>query len=111
MVMKRWLIVLALITPALLLVFFSLVPQADTSSPQPIFHFYVVTFISFAAAVVSILLAVSLGSDAKPRHRLASMAFGLVGIIFFTHGFATNGALLNYSRPSRRSPGSPCLAR
>jgi signal transduction histidine kinase len=97
--MKRALILLALIAPALVLVFFTLVPQADTATPQPIFHFYIVTFIAFASAVVAILLASSLGSEAKPRHRLASMAFGLVGIIFFTHGFATNGALLSHSHP------------
>lgn len=97
--MKRALIILALIAPALLLLFFTLVPQADTATPQPLFHFYIVTFITFASAVVAILLAASLGSEAKPRHRLASMAFGLVGIIFFTHGVATNGALIAHSHP------------
>jgi signal transduction histidine kinase len=97
--MKRALILLALIAPTLLLIFFSLVPQADTATPQPIFHFYIVTFIAFSSAVVAILLASSLGSEAKSRHRLASMAFGLVGIIFFTHGFATNGALLSHPHP------------
>jgi signal transduction histidine kinase len=97
--MKRWLIILGLIAPALVLIFFALNPQADTATPQPLFHFYVVTFITFAAAVVSILLATSLGTDAKPRHTLAAMAFAVVGVIFFTHGFATNGALLSHSHP------------
>lgn len=51
--MKRSLIILILIAPALVNVFFVLIPQADMASPQPIFHFYSVTFISLAAAVVS----------------------------------------------------------
>lgn len=97
--MKRWLIILALIAPGLVLLYFWLNPQADTSTPQPLFHFYVVTFTTFAAAVVSILLATSLGAEAKPRHTLAATAFAVVGVIFFTHGFATNGVLLSHNHP------------
>jgi predicted membrane-bound dolichyl-phosphate-mannose-protein mannosyltransferase len=73
--MKRCLVGLALIVPALALIYFTLQPQANTSSPQPLFHFYVVTFMSFAAAVVSILLTTLLGTQAQARHTLAALAF------------------------------------
>ncbi len=98
--MKRLLIILALIAPALALVFFWFNPQADILYSIPIAHFYIVTFITFSAAVISILLASSLGADAKPRHILASAAFAVVGSVFFSHGLATPGALIDHFHPA-----------
>ena len=97
--MKRWLIGLALIAPALLLIFFSIQPSADLVARLPLFHFYIVTFITFAAAVISILLSAALGPEAQPRHVLAAVAFAVIAIIFFTHGLATPGALLAGQHP------------
>lgn len=98
--MKRILILLALVAPALILVYFKLQPQADRTVSIPIFHFYLVTFITFAAAVISILLTVTLGMNGQPRHVLAATAFAVIGSIFFSHGLATPGALIDHSHPA-----------
>lgn len=98
--MKRILITLALLTPALGLLYFTLQPQADKTVSLPIFHFYLVTFITFAAAVISILLTVTLGMDGQPRHVLTAAAFAVIGSIFFSHGLATPGALIDHLHPA-----------
>jgi signal transduction histidine kinase len=98
--MRRILIVLGLIAPALVLLFFWLEPQFDVNSPQSLGHFYVVTFTAFSAAVISLLLLTALGRDARPRHVLAATAFVLISAIFSTHGFATNGALITTFHPA-----------
>src|SRR3972149_4520855 len=98
--MKRILVVTALVAPAILLVFFRLAPRADLSLSLPLPHFYVVTFTTFAAAVVSILLGAALGPEAKPRHVLAAAAFAVIGSIFFSHGLATPNALIDHFHPA-----------
>ena len=98
--MKRILIILALFAPALLLLYFTLQPQADKSVNVPIFHFYLVTFITFAAAVISILMITTLGMDSQPRHVLTAAAFVVIGSIFFSHGLATPGALIDHYHPA-----------
>ena len=74
--MKRIVIILALLAPALALLYFNLQPQADRNVNLPTFHFYVVTFITFSAAVVSILLTATLGLEGQPRHVLAKNSAG-----------------------------------
>ena len=98
--MRRILVILALIAPAVSLVYFWLQPQADLVSSQPIFHFYLVTFITFSAAVISILLTATLGFEGQPRHVLAAAAFAVIGSIFFSHGLATPGALIDHVHPA-----------
>ncbi len=101
--MKRVPIILtifALLAPALGLIYFTLQPQADQTVSLPIFHFYLVTFITFAAAVISILLTVTLGLGGQPRHVLAATAFAVIGSIFFSHGLATPGALMDHNHPA-----------
>ncbi len=98
--MKRILIILALLAPAIVLVYFNLQPQADRNVNLPTFHFYVVTFITFSAAVVSILLTATLGLEGQPRHVLAAAAFAVIGSIFFSHGLATPGALIDHAHPA-----------
>jgi signal transduction histidine kinase len=97
--MKRLLIFFALILPGLALGFLALFPQYDRVIPAPLPHFYVVTFTTFTAAVISILLLTALGADTKTRHRLAAGAFAFMGAVFFTHGFATPGALIDHAHP------------
>jgi len=98
--MKRILTILALLAPVLVLLYFTLQPQADQTVSLPIFHFYLVTFITFAAAVISILLTATLGLEAQPRHVLAAAAFAVIGTIFFSHGIATTGALIDHFHPA-----------
>ncbi len=98
--MKRILVILALLAPAAALVFFWLQPQADRAVSLPLFHFYLVTFITFSAAVISILLTATLGFEGQPRHVLAAAAFAVIGTIFFSHGLATPGALIDHVHPA-----------
>ena len=97
--MKRFLVGLIFGAPALILIFFSIQPQIDPTFQAPLFHFYVVTFTAFAAAVISILLGVALSESAERRHFLAAIAFAAMASIFFTHGVATPGALIGYLHP------------
>lgn len=70
------------------------VPALDVTFHQPIFHFYIVTFIAFTAAVVAWLVVASVGENAAPCHRLFGLAFALMGSLFFLHGLTTPGALI-----------------
>jgi class 3 adenylate cyclase len=97
---KRILVILALFAPAAILVYFTLQPRMDTAVSLPLFHFYVVTFITFSAAVISILLTATLGLGGQPRHVLAAAAFAVIGSIFFSHGLATPGALIDHLHPA-----------
>jgi signal transduction histidine kinase len=92
--------ILIALLPAGLLGYLYVQPAADVVFNNPIFHFYVVTFTTFAAAVISILLAASLGSEAQPRHTLAAAAFAVIGGVFFSHGFATPNALIDHFHPA-----------
>ncbi len=98
--LKSLLISLAVVAPLLLLVWFILFPQTDSSYSLPLFHFYIVTFTTFSAAVIAILLSQALQSIARPRHFLAALAFAIIGVIFFVHGLATPGALISYVHPA-----------
>lgn len=92
--MRRTAHLLALIAPALILLLLLLRPDLDRSVRLPIFHFYIVVFTSFTAAVISILMTTALAPVARPRYVLAALAFAFIGAIFFTHGLATNGAII-----------------
>jgi signal transduction histidine kinase len=97
---KRFLIALALLAPLLTLIWFRIFPHTDAAISLPLFHFYIVTFITFSAAVISILLSVALREIARPRHYLAAVAFAVVGATFFIHGLHTRGALIGHSHPA-----------
>jgi signal transduction histidine kinase len=98
--LKRILVGLALLLPLAILAFLTAFPQFDLSVSLPLPHFYIVTFTTFSAAVVSILLAASLGPEASSRHVLAAAGFALMGAVFFSHGFATPGALIDHFHPA-----------
>lgn len=97
---KRLVYYIAAVAPLLLLLFFVLVPSADRGAVFPLFHFYIVTFTSFAAAVISMLLTVVLGEVAHRRHLLVSVAFAVIGTLFFTHGLATPDAIITHFHPT-----------
>src|SRR3990172_9269236 len=97
--MKRLAVVLAFILPALLLGLWSVLPQADSRFAAPLFHFYIVTFTAFAATVVSLFMAISVGQTALPRHLLLAVAFAWMGAVFFIHGLTTKGALIDHFHP------------
>ena len=97
--MKRLILIISLLAPGGLLAFFALQPGLDPVAPLPLFHFYIVTFTTFAAAVISILLGAVLGQNAQPRHVLAAAAFAAMGSVFFSHGVTTPGALISQFHP------------
>ncbi len=97
---KNLLLGLIFFTPLLFLIFFYTQPQIDPTANLPLFHFYIVTFTTFSAAVISIQLSLALRNIARPRHILAAVAFAVMGIIFLMHGLATPGALIDYLHPA-----------
>ncbi len=100
--LKRISLILAALAPITVIAFLTLVPSADVSANLPLFHFYVVTFTTFSAAVVSILLGATLVQEAETRHVLAATAFAFIGSMFFSHGVATPGALIETFHPALR---------
>jgi hypothetical protein len=68
----------------------------------PLFHFYIVTFFTFTAAVVALLLASVLGAQSLYRHRLLVTAFASMGALFFIHGSTTPGAIILEANPGIR---------
>ena len=95
--MRRRTVLLALLAPPLVLFFFWARPEADLTVQVPIFHFYIVTFVSFTAAVVSFMLMVALEPVARPRHLLVAVAFAVMSTFFLVHGSTTPGALIPVS--------------
>src|ERR1051326_2163847 len=98
--MKKALVILAFVLPALSLGFWSLFPQADPSWPAPLFHFYIVSFTTFAATVVSLFVTISVGQIALPRHLLLAIAYAWMGAVFFIHGVTTPGAIITHAHPA-----------
>ncbi len=98
--MRRILVVITLCLPSLVLMFFFFQPQADLTFNLPLFHFYIVTFTTFSAAVISILLVSALAGVAQIRHVLAAAALAVIGSVFFSHGLATPNAFIDYAHPA-----------
>ena len=103
--MRRLYVLIALFAPAVLLLFFWLQPEADPTLQIPIFHFYIVTFVSFTAAVVSFMLTVALEPVARPRHLLVSVSFAVMSTFFMVHGLTTPGALIPAAHPAAGAVG------
>ncbi len=99
---KRILISLSLILPIGFLIVMALFPDLDAAIHYPLLHFYLVTFFTFAAAVVALFTAVTLGPESAPRHRLLATAFAAMGLIFLIHGVTTPEALLFTANPGVR---------
>jgi len=97
--MKRLAIYLALVLPVLGLVGWRFFPAADPAFVIPLGHFYIVTFTTFAATVVSLFVTISVGQTALPRHLLLAVAFAWMGGVFLVHGLATPGALITHFHP------------
>lgn len=100
--MKRLLIALSLILPAGWLLIARLFPQVDGLFEVPLLHFYIVTFFTFASAVVTFFTAVALGQSSAPRHQLLATAFAVMGVLFFVHGVTTPNALIFAANPGIR---------
>jgi signal transduction histidine kinase len=98
--MKRLGVYLALLLPATLLGLWSAFPEADPSIAAPLAHFYIVSFTTFAATVVSLFVIISVGETALPRHLLLAAAFAWMGAMFFVHGATTPGALITQFHPA-----------
>ncbi len=98
--MRRSAFVLALVAPALILLFFWLRPDLDPVIRVPALHFYIVSFTALSATVVSFLLVAALGAVARPRHVLAAVAFAVMGSLFSVHGLTTPGAIIPATHPA-----------
>lgn len=100
--MKRALIVLSLVGPVIYLAVLAAFPELDIEAHQPLFHFYIVTFFTFAAAVVSFFIAYTLQQEGDTRYQLLPTAFAAMGAIFLIHGFFTAEAIFFTSNPGVR---------
>lgn len=100
--MKRILIILSLVIPIVILLYFWVYPEQAVLWQQPLLHFYLVTFFSFSAMVVALFTAVSLGDKSTPRHQLMATAFATMGALFFMHGVTTPGAIVFTVNPGIR---------
>ena len=98
--MKRLAVLVALVLPALGLAGWTLFPQADPGLVAPLFHFHIVSFTTFAAAVVSLFVVISVGQTVLPRHLLLALAFVWMGAVFFIHGVTTPGAVIGHFHPA-----------
>jgi len=98
--MKKALVALAFVLPAISLGLWYLFPQADPAWPAPLFHFYIVSFTTFAATVVSLFVTISVGQIALPRHLLLAVAYAWMGAVFFIHGVTTPGAIITHAHPA-----------
>ncbi len=98
--MKRLAVYFALLLPPALLGLATLFPQADPTFIAPLFHFYIVTFTTFAATVLSLFVTISVGESALPRHLFLAIAFGWMGGVFFIHGVATPEAIVEGFHPA-----------
>lgn len=98
--MKRLGVYLALLLPAMLLGLWSAFPEADPRIAAPLAHFYLVSFTTFAATVVSLFVIISVGETALPRHLFLAAAFAWMGAVFLIHGAATPGALIGQFHPA-----------
>lgn len=97
--MKKTIIALSILIPTSLLAFFALVPTADRVIEAPVFHFYVVTFFTFAAVIAAYLMGLVLGQDSPSRHRLLSTAFVVMGGLFLVHGVLTPNVITTVQNP------------
>ncbi len=98
--MKRAALYTALLLPALALAAGAVLPAYDRAFHSPIFHFYIVTFATFAAVVVSLFVIISIGETALPRHWLLAFAYLWMGAVFLVHGASTQGALIDFFHPA-----------
>lgn len=97
--MKKAAVYFLLVLPAIALALWAVFPQADPSFAAPLFHFYIVTFTTFAATVVSLFVTISAGQTALPRHLLLAVAFAWMGAVFFIHGLTTPQAIISHFHP------------
>lgn len=103
--MKRTLIVISLVGPVIFLVSLALWPELDVEFHNPLFHFYIVTFFTFAAATVSFFIAYTLQQEGVTRYQLLPTAFAAMGAIFLIHGLFTPQAIFFMSNPGVRWAG------
>lgn len=105
MALKRTLIVVSLVAPLLFLGVLRLYPDLDIPIHEPLFHFYIVTFFTFAAAAVSFFIAYTVQEEGDTRYQLLPTAFAAMGGIFIIHGILTPEAIFFTSNPGVRWAG------
>lgn len=98
--MKRIGIISSLIIPAGLLALFYFYPALDPVFERPLLHFYLVTFLTSAVAVMTFFTAFTIGRTGIPRHRLLTTAGGVMSVLFLIHGLTTPGVLTFNMNPS-----------
>lgn len=94
---SRALVAALIVVPVLLFVALQLVPGLNPVSPQPVFHFYIVTFTSLIALIVAAFVLTGVGSMGDAQSVFVGMAFVAMSGIFAVHGAYTPGVIFTNS--------------
>lgn len=86
-------IVLLILAPAALFAFLQLNPALNVPSPQPVLHFYIVSFVSLVALIVAVFVLTGVGGMGDAEATLVGIAFVAMSAIFTTHGLYTPGVI------------------
>jgi signal transduction histidine kinase len=87
------LVVFLILAPVALFIFLQLTPSLNPISPQPVFHFYIVTFTSLVALIVAAFVLTGVGGVGDAESILVGMAFVAMAGIFAVHGLYTPGII------------------
>lgn len=93
--MKRRALLFALsASPILIFAGLRLYPALDGLHDAPVFHFYVVTFTSFAALVSALFIASAVAGQDDIHVFFYTLAFSAIAALFMLHALATPGILI-----------------
>jgi signal transduction histidine kinase len=87
---RSWLLPFAFL-PFILFLLLRFRPDLDLSVEAPVFHFYIVTFTSFAALVSALFVASAVENRDNPHILFLTMGFVAIAALFLIHGLATPG--------------------
>jgi signal transduction histidine kinase len=89
----KFVIVVLILAPLALFISLQLNLLPNPISPQPILHFYIVSFVSLVALIVAIFVLTGVGGMGDAQAILVGMAFVAMSAIFTTHGLYTPGII------------------
>jgi signal transduction histidine kinase len=83
-----------ILAPLALFLILQLTPAINPVVPQPVFHFYIVSFTSLVALIVAAFVLTGVGGIGDAESILVGMAFVTMAAVFAVHGLTTPGIIL-----------------
>lgn len=90
---RRMTLIALLVLPLLFFLFLRLTPTRDPMLMQPVFHFYIVSYTSLVALVVTSYVLLGISTTGEPQALFVATGFAAIAGIFFIHGLSTPGVL------------------